>query len=207
MEERKMNMLIKKKQLLSATLVVALGAAVAVNWYYSEPLSEYETTTSTYEEVEGALGDSIYVAGTTSASEEENGDSEDEEQTQSVSVTMSEEEQEYFARAKLERETSHDEIIDNIQAFLENDNLSQSDKTEIQEMIDEFTLQIKAETDIQTLITAKTSSECIVIISDESIQVIMQQNTLTDTILLQIGEIIENNTDISAENLIIIEAK
>lgn len=202
-----MNMLIKKKQLLSATLVVALGAAVAVNWYYSEPLSEYETSTSTYEEVEGALGDSIYVAGTTSASEEENGDSEDEEQTQSVSVTMSEEEQEYFARAKLERETSHDEIIDNIQAFLENDNLSQSDKTEIQEMIDEFTLQIKAETDIQTLITAKTSSECIVIISDESIQVIMQQNTLTDTILLQIGEIIENNTDISAENLIIIEAK
>lgn len=204
-----MNMLIKKKQLLTATLVIALGAAVAVNWYYSDTALNYETTTSTYEEVEGALGDSIYVAGTTSQSEvsTQEIEAETEDETLTVAVTMSDEEQEYFAEAKLERETTHDEVIDNIESILQNEALNDSDKSEIQDIIDEFARDVKAEIDIETLITAKTSSECIVIINGDSVQVIMQKNTLTDTVLLQIGEIIENNTDISAENLIIIEAK
>lgn len=200
-----MNMLIKKKQLLTATLVVALGAAVAVNWYYSEPISNYETTTATYEEVEGALGDSIYVAGTTSANEEVSEESEDESDI--VVSTISDSQAEYFADAKLERDTAHAETIENIEAILENENLSESQKEEVRRLLEQFSADVKAEIDVETLITAKTSSECVVIINNDYVQVIMQQNTLSDTVLLQISEIIEKNTNICAENLTIIEAK
>jgi hypothetical protein len=37
--------------------------------------------------------------------------------------------------------------------------------------------------------------------------VILEKNTLNDTVILQITEIIEKNTNISAKNLTIIEAK
>lgn len=30
-------MIIKKRQLLLATLIIALGAAVFINWYYTKP--------------------------------------------------------------------------------------------------------------------------------------------------------------------------
>ena len=49
--------------------------------------------------------------------------------------------------------------------------------------------------------------ECLVIINDGSCQVILEKNTLNDLLILQITEIIEKNTEISSENLTIIEAK
>ena len=58
-------MIFKSKQILTATLIVALGAAVAVNWYYTNsPENSEEITTQA---VSGNLGDSLYVGGTTAA--------------------------------------------------------------------------------------------------------------------------------------------
>ena len=59
----------------------------------------------------------------------------------------------------------------------------------------------------KNLIKAKTSSRCVVIINDGTCQVVMEKNSLNDTVILQITEIIEKNTNISAENLTIIETK
>ena len=59
-------MIFKSKQVLAATLIVALGAAVAVNWYYTNTPSTDEQVTT--QAVSGNLGDSLYVGGTTAAS-------------------------------------------------------------------------------------------------------------------------------------------
>ncbi len=187
-------MTIKKRQFLSATLVLALGAAVAVNWYYSGgvPLQSQNETTTAVEQVSGNLGDSLYVAGTTAAYE-----TTQQNQTQS----------EYFAKAKLEKENSHDEVIDSLEDIIENDGINEENKQQIQTMLNEFCENVKAETDAENLITAKTASQCVVIINGDSCQVIMEKNSLNDTVILQITEIIEKNTNIFAENLTIIEIK
>ena len=74
-------------------------------------------------------------------------------------------------------------------------------------MISDYHDQLKSETDCENLISAKTSKECLVVINDGACQVILEKNTLNDLLILQITEIIEKNTEISSENLTIIELK
>lgn len=197
-------MVIKSKQILAATLVVALAAAVTVNWYFtnSAKMSEEDESTK-YEQVSGNLGDSLYVGGTTVKNEE----------TTAVSESLAQEnettqnEQEYFSQAKLKRTNAHDQVIDNIEDIIENDELSSEDKSKISSMLSDYQNDIKCETDTENLIKAKTGSECLVTINNGNCQVILQKNTLDDRLILQITEIIEKNTNISAENLTIIELK
>ena len=184
-------MLIKKRQFLTATLVVALAAAVFVNWYYTDPTKSYQQNQQvTANEENLNLGDSLYVAGTTAAA-----------------VDESTNEQEYFAKARLNRENAHDEIIDSIKEIIEQQSLNEDDRKQISDSLEKFQSDVKSEADTENLITAKTGFDCVVVINDKSCQVIMQKNSLDDAVVLQITEIISKNTDISAENLTIIEVK
>ncbi|MBQ6601361.1 MAG: SpoIIIAH-like family protein [Clostridia bacterium] len=182
----------KKKQLLMATLVIALGAAVAVNWYYTEnPIDTTEPTD--YSEVSGNLGDSISV----------DAEAQDEDaKVQSVMANAG-----FFAAERLKRDEAYDEILDNIEELAEKENTDALQKEKITQLLDRYARNMKVQSDTESLITAKTGSDCIVVINGEACQVIMEKNTLNDTIILQITEIIEKNTNISAKNLTIIEAK
>lgn len=202
-----MGMLIKKKQVLTATLVIALAAAVGVNWYYSSPNKTSQDTTSEYEQqVSGNLGDSLLVAGSVQTTAEGETTSENSDVTDESDAAVSTNEN-YFAEAKLKRTQTHDKTIEEIKKLIDSDNLSQNDKDKVNIMISSYQQNIKSETDAENLISAKTGGECMVIINDNNAQVILQKNTLNDSVLLQITEIIEKNTEVSAENLTIIEAK
>ena len=191
-------MILKSKQIFTATLVIALAAAVAVNWYFTnnpDVSGKAETTDS--EQVSGNLGDSLYVAGTTSVAEATT-----EESTENDVAS-----EKYFSEAKLKRTNSHDQVIDNIEDIIENEELSETDKGKIITMLSDFKRDIKCEADAENLIKAKTGSDCLVTINNGTCQVVLQKNTLNDRLIIQITEIIEKNTNISAENLTIIELK
>ena len=113
-----MSLLIKKKQILAATLVIALVAATGVNWYYSQYMTEGNITDTTTEKVSGNLGDSLLVAGTTAPSIETT------EETTAVSLDSDK----YFTEARLKRTETEDEVIDNIEDILESPNLEASSK-------------------------------------------------------------------------------
>lgn len=192
-------MVIKSKQLLSAVLIIALSSAVAVNWYFTNSYdASDEETTVEENQVSGNLGDSLSVGGTTVPVSETD---------HTVAPELKSESEEYFSEAKLKRKNSHDQIIDNIEDIVENEDLSEEEKSKILVMLSDFKDDIKCETDTENLIRAKTGSDCIVTINNNKCQVILQKNTLNDQIILQITEIIEKNTNISAENLTIIEIK
>ena len=182
-------MLMKKKQLLMATLVIALGAAVAVNWYYTE--NPIETSPSAEQsQVTGNLGESISVDGNAG-----------EEQAKSVMADAS-----FFTAQRLKREEAYDEILDGIEELAGKEGLTSEQSEKIVQLLDRYSRNMKVQSDAESLITAKTGSDCIVVINEEACQVIMEKNTLNDTVILQITEIIEKNTNISAKKLTIIEA-
>lgn len=202
-----MSMVIKSKQILAASLVVALAAAVTVNWYYRSStgtLSETETTVN--EQVSGNLGDSLYVAGTVKQDENGTNDKNDET-TSNKNEDESINTEEYFSEAKIKRTKAHDEVIDSIEEILKNGELTNESKDKINFLLSDFQRDIKCEADAENLIKAKTGSDCLVTINNGACQVILQKNTLNDRLILQITEIIEKNTNISAENLTIIELK
>ncbi len=207
-------MLIKKRQVLTATLVIALCAALAVNWYFTKPTKDTnEPVSSAEEEVTGNLGDTLFVAGTTAAdtdTDETDGIENTESELVNNEVKTSEESadaKEYFSSAKLKRSNAYDEVIENIESILEKDNIQTAEKNKISVMLSDYQKDMKAQTDAENLISAKIGAECLVIINGENCQVILEKNTLNDTLILQITEIIEKNTDIFSENLTIIELK
>lgn len=191
-----MSMVIKSKQIISATLVIALGAAVAVNWYYRNSPALSQETSTTIGDVSGNLGDSMYVGATTASN-----------QTTQVDDVVDNEEKDYFSEAKLKRKQSHDEIIDKAENIINAGKIDSDTKTTLTKLLSDFQSTIKTETDTENLITAKIAGECLVVINDGACQVILQKNTLNEHVILQITEIIEKNTGISAEKLTIIELK
>lgn len=187
----------KKRHILTAALALLMASAIAINWFYSK--NPVMPADNTGEETEKNLGDSIYVNGTTAENEEneEPTDSEDEE-VNDASKTL-----EFFAEAELKRTKAHDEALDEIQKLLEKG----GNDEKIEQLLADYTSRIKLETDTENLIKAKIDTECLVIINGDSAEVVVGSEAIDELYLLQISEIVSNQTEIPAEKIIIIQAK
>lgn len=104
-----MSMSIGKRQIVLATLVVALGAAVFVNWYYTKPDAEKANTgvtvTEQVSQAAGNLGDALLVNSSSVSSQ----DNTKETKAQQAQAKV---EDEYFAQARLNRSTAHDKAAE-----------------------------------------------------------------------------------------------
>lgn len=180
-----MSALVKRKQLVLAGLVVALGTAMFVNWYFTKPTTniggKIASESTTQSDVN--LGDAQYVNGTAQNSEND-----------------------YFASALLNRNNAHDKAQASLKEIIESSEARDEDKAEATNQINELAKNIQLEADIENLVKAKVSGDCIVTLSD-SAEVVVGSGKLNDSVVTQIKEIIVNKTKISQEKIIIIEAK
>ncbi len=179
-----MNMIIKRRQLILATLVVALGAAVFVNWYYTGNNSlspDAETTAADYVQ---NLGEAKYV---NADADKSSGD--------------------YFAEARLNRKKSNDEALEKLNKSLGSATAGTDEAKSIADEIDELTNQIKTEDTLVSLISAKTGGECVVMITNGATQVVVQKGLLNDEVALQIMDIITRNTDLDPTKVTMSEPK
>lgn len=193
-------MIFKKRQVLMAALVVALGAAVFVNWYYTKqpqtvqtnsPVSSTQQNTENQEAATaGNLGDAQFVSGTLPSSENKSTD-----------------EPEYFVQAKLDRTVAHDKAKETLQQTIDSSTADAESKKAASEALENLSANIKKETDTENLIKAKISSGCVVVIDNGKAQVIVEKGKLNDTVVLQIKEIVIQQTGFTVENITIIEAK
>ncbi len=184
-------MVVRKRQIIAAALVLALGSAVFINWYYNRPSVKNANTRPSVEEVEntgGNLGDAKLVNSSGVSESAASGKSGD-----------------YFASAKLRRSSAHDEAAEILNKVIKD---SSSDPAAVKEAADALKAlsnAAKLEGDIESLIKAKTGSECVVIINNGTVEVIVAKGTLNDTVILQIKEIVLKQTGFSAENITIVE--
>lgn len=177
-------MVVKKKQLVTATLALALGAAIFVNWYYSKPenksvLDSMKTTQA--QETEN-LGDAQYVSATTAKSEDET-----------------------LAGFRLKRNTAHDEAKETLNGVIKDSKSSSEAVRESTAALNSLSEDIKAEADLENLITAKINRDCVVIIDREVCEVIVPKGTLSESVTLQIKDLVVKQTQISSKNITIIE--
>lgn len=173
--------IIGKKQLLSFSLVVALGLSVYVNWYYTNNFNDATTPESTeYHN----LGDAQLV--------------------NSNSVTNI---SDYFTQAKINREKSHDEAIDNLEDIISNNENDKETVTLAKNELMKISEMIKLEVDIENIIKAQLSEECLVTYNDNSIEVIMPKGTVNESNIVKIKDIVLSKSDVSAEKIVVIELK
>lgn len=150
-------MIIKKKQLITATLALALGAAIFVNWYYSEPqkrISPNASQQTTQSSENTNLGDAQYVSATTASAES-------------------------VAGFKLKRETAHDKAKETYNSVIKDSASSAQAVAKATESLSRLAANIKDEADLENLITAKISGDCIVILDEDVCQVIVAKGSST----------------------------
>lgn len=182
-----MKFLKNKKHAVLAALVLILGAAVMVNWYYTNP----DTKAADSGNMSGVdasnvnsknLGDAVYV-GSSDISDE------------------------YFASAKLSRDATYDEAVATLKEIIESSELDEQSVQTASASINMMSERKIAQVNIENLVKAKTGSECVAVISDESAEIIVKETALNSETVLQIKEIVMSNTDIQAEKITIIGAK
>ncbi len=182
-----MNLLVKRRQLIMAALVVVLGAAVFVNWYYTQSkTADGNSTTADYVQ---NLGEAQFVNNTTGSAEDANASAD-----------------EYFAKLKLNRDNAHEDAMDNINAVLDSAKVDSPLAESVAQSLDELNASIELEASVETLVSAKLGCGCLAVCGENGIQVVVEKGVLTEDTALQIRDIVLQNSKIPADKITIVEA-
>ena len=188
-------MIIKKRQLMLATLVAVLAAAVFVNWYYTRPEAETAQssnllTTSTSVERDAAnLGDARYVI------------------SSDVAVEENDEKSEFFSNAKQRRNNARDEAFKALNDVIKDSASSPEAVSSATKTLEKIAESVALESDLENLIYAKVGCENIAIINAGKAEIVVESGFLDEITVTKIKETVINQTGLSAENITIVETK
>ena len=173
-----MHMLLGKKQIILAALVVALGLAVFVNWYYTADNTELfpEGAQLHGEEADNTPDGNAYLVGNTADNE-------------------------YFSSARLSRDTAHAEAMEELQAVIASATEGSEASVSTAKAIEELSGVIKMESDIESLVTGRTGSDCIAVISENAVEVVVSSDALTDMNVLAISDVVHEVCTGKYENI------
>lgn len=115
-----------------------------------------------------------------------------------------EEESNYFTATALDRKEARDEAIDVLKMVTENAAASEEAKAEAADKISQIAVDIQNEANIESLVRAKGFEECVAVISDGSVSVIVSADNLQAAETAQILTIVYETTGISPEKVSII---
>ena len=116
----------------------------------------------------------------------------------------SSEAQDYFSSTALDRQQARDEALDVLKMVTESEESSEEAKAEAQQKISKIAVDIQNEANIETLVKAKGFEDCVAIISDNAVSVIVGAESLQAAEAAQILTIVYETTGINPENVSII---
>lgn len=203
----KAHIIVGKKQIVVAALVLLLGAAVYLNWQMTEvPAVPDEAVDAQFGEL---LPESQETAGEAEGQDQpQKGEAETKVLGEAAFVNAEVLSGDaYFASARLARSKARDEAIETISAVLNDDALSEADKQAASSKAVSITDVIEAESRIENLIKAKGFADCMVYITDSGASVVVKSDGLTQDQATQIKNIVVSEGDIRGENISITEIK
>lgn len=182
-KDKKFNFKFGKRHIAAIALVFMLSAAVYINYLYStgglDPLLEAGKN----------YGDSILVSS-------KNGENTDDEASSAAS---------YFSEARVSRQQSRDEAVQTIQNLYGAGESDDAQTASLIQKAEEITANMELETKIESIIKAKGFDDCIVYISGEYADVMVQTEGLLETEAALIKEAIIQETAVPVENISIVE--
>ena len=90
-----------------------------------------------------------------------------------------------------------------LQSIIDNKNLSDEQKQDAVDLMVALTKRAELEADIESLMAAKGFSEAVVSIGDDSVDVVVKAEELTDANRAKIEEILTRKTEVSPEEIVI----
>lgn len=201
----------------AVTLAAALAVACYLNWQYARTDMDtlaVETAAAATSSASSAASDSsssssgqvtdalLTEAEAASAANKNYGEA------QLVSVANDTDSQ-FFDEARLKREKSHDEALDTIQKTLKDSSLSDAEKAEYTAQMTANLEDINAENEIETLIKAKGFADCLCFLQSgrADLTVMTSGEALTAAQVAQIRDIVMSKSNVTAQNITVVEVK
>lgn len=115
----------------------------------------------------------------------------------------------FFEQARLKREKSHDEAMDTIQKSLRSAALTEEDKKAYAAQMKQNLEDLNAENEIETLVRAKGFADCLCFLQPgrADLTVMTSGDGLTAAQVAQIRDIVLSKTQLSAQNITVVEVK
>ncbi len=172
-----------KRGVLLGVLVVALGLAVYCNW----SLGERQNAPTATDAAGGSLpGQAVYVnAGAASAPAADD----------------------YFTKTRAEREEAREKATAALKKIAENVKSDPEAAKNAAEQAAAIARSRETESNIEALVRAKGFAECVAVLGEKNVSVVVKTDGLLASDTLQIQEIVQQASGISPENITIIEAK
>jgi len=180
-------MKIRKRHIALASLMLALGVAVYVNWQISPP----DTSKSSKE-----LGKATYVNSNVDATM-------DERKADNLS-SLTKEQQNYFSAARLERDKASDEAKELAMEALKLAESDEDSKEEALAQLANIEKRLMNQTSVENILVAKGFEQCICALSEDSVTVIVPQNKITDNSSLIIKDAVAEVCNVPFENISIV---
>lgn len=112
-------------------------------------------------------------------------------------------EKNFFEEAKLSREQTRAKNKETLTSLVNNANISSAQKDKAMKQIMKMTTISEKETATENLLAAKGFNEAVVTISDESVDVIVNAENLTEQQIAQIADVVKRKTECSPDKIVI----
>lgn len=192
---KKPTLIIGKRQIILSCLTLILGIAVYLNYVLADGTSLMPQGQQSL--VPTAKEDAVDAAVV--------GAGEDLEAYGAAELVNAASNADYFAQARLEKQTSRDNAVETLQSIIGGGDLSEDEM--VVNAIDAVSIskQIESESVIESLILAQGFSDCVVYLDDSSAKIVVESNGLEPAQAAAIKDIVLTEAQVPAEGIRIFE--
>ena len=224
-------MVLKKKEIIAASLVVLIGMAGYLNWSYQDTVRV--TDGESYIETGKKLGEAQYVSGVeenvedTSAGTEQETASETSSEAEQTAAEQTEDESEnieatsvettgvetvtdtggYFEQAKLNRETSRPKSPEILNSTAENQNFDEETRKKAGDKMIETADNVERENAMESLAQSKGYNEICVSMDEGTANIMVRKADFGEEDIVKLTEMATETLNISANNIKIVEVR
>ena len=202
-----MKKIFKKNQIIVTVLAILI--VIAGYLKYTDANFNNKNKEVTNEIYESTYGTDDILSNGEIASLDENETGEAVEETTlqpGEAVMTSSKLTDFIIQARIDREQIRSKNKETLLKVINDETVSEKEKTSAVEAMVEITKSSELENTIETLLEAKGFSNVIVTVSDNQVDVIIDEQEITDQKRAQIEETIKRKTDISADKIVITTA-
>ncbi len=193
-------MIIGKRHLVLAGLLIALGAAVYLNWQFAPT----DTIVDTADKEQSSYTEEGYVSVSTNTVSDSTvqtaGTPEDSVETATTDL---------FAKTREERSSVREEALETLDEILDDPSATSDQKQTAFNTAAQIAERMEKEASIELLVKAKGYRDCVVVISDSQVNVVIPvpEGGLKSSDTAIIRDIVVGQLDISPSSIKIIESK
>lgn len=176
----------KRTKTALSIFVLLLAIGLGGNWYWQN--SDISSKINTIVSSDKTLGEATYVDAPTELTTKPESD--------------------YFSTARLERQTTRDAALEQLQLVIAGTDESEESRIAASQGVARLTANMEIENKIETLVQAKGVNNCLAVINEDGtrVDVIVDVEELTDELILQIKDIAMQQLECSFENVTIIQS-